>query len=185
MGIQQEGYQPRQGAGFTLIESIAVLVVASVLTAVAVPAMGRMRARYQLSVAQLDLVATLEHARGLAVTSGRPKLLCSSSDGRHCAGVMQWEHGWAVGNYRSGNADQLEGLPALVNGGYPRPALHIRSDRKSIRFQPTGRAGGSTVTFTLCQRGHAKEALGLTVSNVGRVASAKPKADAAAQCADN
>lgn len=183
MNINQQGYQSQRSAGFTLLESIVVLVVASVLMAVAVPALSRMLARYQLSAAQLELIATLQHARGLAVTSGRPKLLCASSDGRHCAGVTQWERGWAVGNYRSGNADQLDGLPALVRAGYQRPTLRITSDRKSIRFQPTGTAGGSAVAFTLCRQGHAEDALGFTLSNMGRVASATPKADTAARCA--
>ena len=183
MDINQQGYQPRRSAGFTLIESIVALAVASVLTAVAVPALNRMLARYQLSTAQLELIATLQHARGLAMTSGRPKLLCASSDGRHCAGVTQWERGWAVGNYRSDNADQLAGPPALVRAGHQRPTLRITSDRKSIRFQATGRAGGSAVTFTLCRQGHAEDALAFTLSTLGRVASATPMADTAARCA--
>ena len=183
MNSSKEGYQPRRSAGFTLLESIVVMVVVAVMVVIAVPALGRMRARYQLSTAQLDLVASLRHARSLAVSSGRPKLLCPSSDGRHCAGGTRWERGWAVGNYRSGNADQLDGSPKLANGGYQRTTMHIMSDRKSIRFQPTGSAGGSPVTFTLCRKGHAEDALALTVSNVGRVAGATAKADAAALCA--
>jgi type IV fimbrial biogenesis protein FimT len=183
MGIPQEGYQPRQGAGFTLVECIAALIVASVLAAVAVPALSRMLARHQLNTAQLDLVATLQHARGLAVTSGRPKLFCPSTDGRHCAGALQWERGWAVGNDHGGHAEQLDGVPALVNGGYQRRALRITSNRSSIRFQPTGSASGSPVTFTLCRQGHTDDALAFTVSNMGRVAGATPTADAVARCA--
>lgn len=183
MDRSRQGYQPRCSAGFTLLESIVVMVVVGVMVAVAVPALGRMLARYQLSAAQLDLVASLQHARSLAVSSGRPKLLCPSSDGRQCAGDTRWERGWAVGNYRSGNADQLDGSPKLASGGYQRTTMHIMSDRKSLRFQPTGSAGGSPATFTLCRKGHAEDALAITVSNVGRVAGATAKADAAAICA--
>ena len=183
MNSSKQGYQPRRSAGFTLLESIVVMVVVAVMVVIAVPALGRMRARYQLSTAQLDLVASLRHARSLAVSSGRPKLLCPSSDGRHCAGGTRWERGWAVGNYRSGNADQLDGSPKLTSGGYQRMTMRIMSDRKSIRFQPTGTAGGSPATFTLCRKGHAEDALALTVSNVGRVAGATANADAAALCA--
>jgi type IV fimbrial biogenesis protein FimT len=183
VGISQEGYQPQRSAGFTLLESIIALVVAAVVMAIAVPAMGRMLARYQVSTAQLDLIATLQHARSLAKTSGRPKLFCPSLDGRRCASITHWERGWTIGNYRSGHADQLDGSPLLVNGGNPHVAMHITSDRKTIRFQPTGTAGGSPVTFTLCRQGHAEDALALTVSNVGRVASAKAKAADAALCA--
>lgn len=183
MGISQEGYQPQRCAGFTLIESIVALAVAAVVMAIAVPAMSAMLARYQLTTAQLDLIATLQHARSLAVSGGRPKLFCPSFDGQHCADVTRWERGWIVGNYRSGNADQLDGLPTLMGGGYQRVIMLSTSGRKSIRFQATGTIGGSNVTFTLCRKGHADDALALTVSNVGRVASAKAKADDAALCA--
>lgn len=183
MRISQEGYQPRQSAGFTLIESIVVLIVAAVLIGIAVPAMSQMLARYQLSTAQLDLIATLQYTRNLAVISGRPKLFCPLSASQQCANDTHWERGWAIGNYRIGNADQLDGPPTLVNAGYNRLIILSTGGRKSIRFQPSGSAGGSTVTFTLCRKGHAEEALALTVSNVGRVASAKPKADDAASCA--
>jgi type IV fimbrial biogenesis protein FimT len=183
VNISQEGYQPRRHDGFTLIESIVALAVAAMMVAFAVPAMGRMLARHQLNTAQLDLIAALQHARGLAKTSGRPKLLCPSVDGRHCAGVMRWEHGWVIGNYRNGHADQLDGSPILVSRGYERVAMHITSSRKSIRFQPTGTAGGSPATFTLCRKGHAEGALALTVSNVGRVASTMADAKDAAFCA--
>lgn len=183
MDTSQKGYQPWRHAGFTLLESIVALVVAAVAMAIATPAISRMLARYQLSTAQLDLIAALQHTRSLAKTSGRPKLFCPSLDGRRCAGVTYWERGWAIGNYRSGRADQLDGLPLLASGNNQRVAIRITSDRKSIRFQPAGTAGGSPATFTLCRKGHAEDALALTVSNVGRVASAKAKADEAALCA--
>jgi len=180
--IRPEGYQPRRSAGFTLVESVVVLIVLAVLIGAAVPAMGQMLARYQLTTAQLDLIATLQYTRNLAVISGRPKLFCPISASEQCAGDTRWERGWAIGNYRTGNADQLDGPPTLVNVGYNRVVILSTSGRKNIRFQPSGSAGGSTVTFTLCRKGHAEDALALTVSNVGRVASAKAKPDEAAKC---
>ena len=179
----QGAHGPRRDAGFTLIESIIVLIIAAVLLCVAVPAMGRMVARYQLTTAQNDLIASLQHARGLAVSSRRRTLLCPSLDGRQCADDTHWERGWAVGPYRSTNADQLDGLPSLVNAGYSPLVIVSTAGRKRVRFQPDGTAGGSTVTFTLCRKGHAEDALAFTVSNVGRVASTKAAADKAINCA--
>lgn len=183
MRTNHGAHRPRRNAGFTLIESIAVLVIAAVLLCIAVPAMGNMLARYQLTTAQIDLIAALQHARSLAVSSQRRMLFCPSFDGRQCADGTHWERGWAMGPYRSNNADQLDGPPSQVNAGYSQVVIVSTAGRKRLRFQSDGTTGGSTVTFTLCRKGHPEDALSLTVTNMGRVATAKAAADKAASCA--
>jgi type IV fimbrial biogenesis protein FimT len=181
--MQQGADRPRRALGFTLIESLVVLAVAAVLVSLAIPAMSRMLARHRLVTAQLDLIASLGHARNLAIASGRRTLLCPSVDGVRCAEDTHWERGWVVGNYRSDKASQLDGPPLLVHGGYAHLVITSTSGRTRIRFQPLGTSGGSTVTFTLCRQGHPAEALAVKVSIVGRIAAAKADADQAARCA--
>lgn len=182
MGIQRTGQSCRE-AGFTLIETIVVLVVASVLLCVAVPALGGLLARQRLVSAQLDLVASLNHARGLAIVSRRRALFCPSSGGQQCTADTHWERGWVIGNYRVGNASQLDGPPQRVNDGYAGLVITSTTGRTGIRFQPNGNADGGNVTFTLCRPGHTEDALAITVSRVGRIASAKVSADYVARCA--
>ncbi len=175
----------RHVTGFTLIESIVVLTVLTIVLCITVPSLSGMLARYQLATAQIELIATLQHARGVAVSSRRRTLLCPSTDGQRCIDGTRWERGWVVGHYRSTNADQLDGPPSRVTGGYGRLTIESTAGRKRTRFQPDGTAGGSPVTFTLCRIGHAEDALAVVVSNVGRVAGSKASADDAAHCAAN
>lgn len=180
--LEEAYHSPRYG-GFTLIEAIIALAITAVLLGVAVPAMDRMLAHHQLVTAQDELIASLQHARYQAISSGRHTLLCPSSNGQQCVDGTHWERGWAAGTYRSTSASQLDGAPTLVNAGYPRLIIVSSDGRQRIRFQPNGRAGGSNVTFTLCRAGHAEDALGLTLSLTGRIATNKVTADAARLCA--
>lgn len=172
----------RQG-GFTLVESAAGLLVAATLFCVALPSMGRLSTQYGLATAQLDLISSLKHARYLAITSGRATLLCPSTDGRQCVSDTHWEHGWALGSYRSTRANQLDGAPRLVSTGYANLLVVSTEGRTRIRFQPDGTAGGSNTTFVLCRPGHPTDALALTVSLGGRVAASKAGAAQASLCA--
>lgn len=179
MGIQRE---TQRNAGFSLIEGMAVLAVAGVLLCLAVPAFGRMVAHHRLVTAQLDLVAALQHARNQAVISGRRTLLCPSVGGIQCDDGTHWERGWASGSYRSDKASQLDGPPERVNAGYAQLVIISTAGRTRIRFQPHGATGSGNVTFTLCRPGHAEEALALTVSTTGRVATAKPRLEDVTRC---
>ena len=183
MKTPQGAYHLHRQGGFTLIEGVIALVVTAVLASVAVPAAGHMLARYRLVTAQIDLIAALQHARSVAISSRRRTLFCPTATGRQCTGGTHWERGWALGHYRSIKADQLDGRPLLVSGGHARLVIVSTDGRGYVRFLPDGTARGSDITFTLCRRGHPEEALALTVSNMGRAASAKAKAENAANCA--
>lgn len=161
-----------------------VLLIIALLLCLAIPAFSGMLARHRLVTAQLDLMATLQHARSLAITSGRRILLCPLAGGTQCADDTHWERGWAIGRYRSTNADQLDGPPTLVHEGYRQLIITSTAGRKRVRFQPDGTTGASNVSFTLCRPGHAEDALTITVSNMGRVASAKATDDQAGRCAN-
>ncbi|AIF47296.1 hypothetical protein HY57_08420 [Dyella japonica A8] len=159
------------------------LVIVAVLLCTAIPAMGGMLARHRLVTAQIELVAALQHARGAAIIGRRRMLFCPSANGAQCTDDTHWENGWAIGRYRSTNADQLEGAPSQVHGGYRQLIITSTAGRKRIRFQPDGTTGGSNVTFVLCRPEHAEGALAVTVSNMGRVAGKVPGDDEASRCA--
>lgn len=169
--------------GFSLVESIVALLIVAVLACLAVPAFGKMLARERLVAAQTELAAILQHARAVAVAQRHAMLLCPSRDAQRCADDTHWEAGWAFGPYRTGNADQLDGLPTRVHDAYKGLTIITTSGRKRLRFQPGGSTGGSNVTFVLCRQGDATDALSVTISNVGRVASARAAADVGARCA--
>ncbi|MGO4703291.1 GspH/FimT family pseudopilin [Dyella sp. 2RAB6] len=170
-------------SGVTLIEQVLVLAIAAVLACIGLPSLKRVLANSELRSAQTGLIAMLNHARGLAVQSGRVALACPSRDGERCSDEAGWEGSWLVG-LRGERTGQLEGLPR-VRRASPSGQLSIRSaqGRRSVQFQPDGSAGGSNITLLICHRGIDSRALSVKVSNAGRVRGDKATPAELRQCA--
>jgi type IV fimbrial biogenesis protein FimT len=174
--------QGRQ-SGFSLIEQIVVSCVLLILVCMAAPALGHLLGRNQLQAAQSDILISLQHARGLAVDTGRHAMLCPSRDGTHCSDELHWEGGWLIGHYQSEHTDQIEGAPNLTSGARNQLTILSTIGRRRIRFQADGSAGGSNVSFTLCRQGRADGALAVTVANSGRIYGSKATGEQADRCA--
>lgn len=169
-------------AGITLIEQILVIAIVAVLAAIAMPALGTLLRRNQVQTAQWDFIAALQHARGMAVTTGRTTHFCPSSDGQQCAGAPRWESGWLIGHAARSRGEQ-DPAPTLVRTGYTGITILGDTGRKLTRFHPDGMAIGSTNTWRFCPVGHPDGALVVVVSNTGRVRGAPATAEQAARCA--
>lgn len=172
----------RRQAGVTLIEQILAVAIVGVLAAIAMPALGSLLRRTQVQAAQLDFIAALQHARGLAVTTGRPAQFCPSGDGLHCAATSRWDVGWLIGHPARGNGEP-DPAPTRVQASYAGIAILGDAGRKLTRFRPDGTASGSTNTWIFCHKGRTEQALVVVVSNAGRVRAASATADQAASCA--
>jgi type IV fimbrial biogenesis protein FimT len=170
--------------GVTLVEQIMVLVIVAVLSAIAIPALGRLLAHNQLQVAQMDFMAAMQNAREAAVTSGRSTLLCPTMDGKSCSIDGRWGNGWLLAHDvdRNGQPDDQKTL--YVGQGYNNKlAIRSGAGRRLVRFQPDGSAGGTNLTLLLCQPGNREPALSVVVANSGRVRGAKATAAETAECA--
>lgn len=78
--------------GFTLLEMMVTLFIASILFAVAIPGFKQMSARNRLVTYTNDLIASVNLARSEAVRRGAPVTICHSDDGTSCSGA--WSDGW-------------------------------------------------------------------------------------------
>ncbi|WP_435100671.1 GspH/FimT family pseudopilin [Arhodomonas sp. AD133] len=140
----------KHDSGFTFIELIVALVVASILVAMAVPHYQDMAERNRLTSATNDFVGALNLARSTAVTQGQTVNLCQSDASvspRTCTNNAQWDLGymlWIDGNgtvgFQAGSADELiqtwPGLPENVR---------LQEDPNgigSLSYVPSGRLGG-------------------------------------------
>ena len=104
----------RRQCGMTLVEVLAVLAIAAVLIAVALPDFGSMLRQYRVKAAATDLYVALEQTRAQAIARGNRVLLVpAAADG------VSWQEGWIVlvdhdGDRRPGEGDEiLSRQPAL------------------------------------------------------------------------
>lgn len=168
-------------SGVTLIEQIMTVAIMGVLAAVAIPPLSQLLARNQVQTAQLDFIATLQHARATAITSGKSTLFCPSRDGTHCSNETRWEGGWLLAH------DPMQANQPLTVLRHGSAYAHITvlgdAGRRFMRFHGDGSASGSTNTLRLCRRGHPEQALVVVVSNAGRVRGATASTEQAASCA--
>lgn len=160
----------RRGHGFTLVELTVTLAIAAVLVAIGAPAMGGLLARTHEASAEGHIADTLRQARTAAVTHNGRVVVCPSTDGRRCAAADDWQHGWLVADDADHDNQPDSGKPiiAVLQAMPAGTRVVTTAGRRQITFQPSGSAGGSNVTFTIC---HARKRDGrsVIVANSGRV----------------
>lgn len=169
--------------GFTLVEALVALAIASLLVATALPAAADALARTRASAARATLLASLTTAIGHAAATGVEVVLCPGGPGG-CRDTMDWSGGWIVfadldGNRRKGPTETLvQQAPALADG----VALRSTTGRRRLVLQPNGGNAGSNVTFTLCDRRGVAGAVTLVLANHGRLRAGEPARGAAEDC---
>jgi type IV fimbrial biogenesis protein FimT len=162
--------------GFTLLELIVTLAVASIVLGVGVPALSTFTARMGANAAVGDISASLALGRIGAVSHGRVAVLCPSSDGTQCSGGSDWSSGWLV--FVDSNGDGEPGTSEIARriGALPAGlALRSSAGRGRLRFQPSGWASGTNVTLNLCS-GETPRAR-VILNNAGRVRVERDRAD--------
>jgi type IV fimbrial biogenesis protein FimT len=175
--------------GFTLIELMIVLAVASVLLGAGAPPMASMIRSVQLSSASNDLLAGLHMARSEAIKRNGRGVICKSADGVTCAASGGWEQGWLVFHDANNNARRDAGeaivqrATGLAKGWRATGNLSVSS---YVSYEPTGATrfasgGFQAGTITLCRRSaDPTEARQIIVSSSGRPRVQKTRVD---QCA--
>lgn len=161
----------RKDRAFTLIELMIGLAVTAVLLAMAIPAFQGLRQEQMLRGAQSEFLTALHHARQAAITRNHRVSLCPSPGGRDCLAKGTWHRGWLI--FQDLDADRVPdpGEPVIARHGALERPLSLTSSRyrRVITFQPTGTAGGSNATFTVCAGPDAERAATVVLSRLGRI----------------
>ncbi|MGH8517051.1 MAG: GspH/FimT family pseudopilin [Panacagrimonas sp.] len=180
----------RSAAGFTLLELMVTISIASILLALAVPQFTRFGLAAARAKGATELYGALTEARSEAVARNAPVTLCrrdwySSAAFPQCATAAQgtWAQGWLVyqdadGDFSGSEPDSAADLiTAYDRIGQTTPThdgdafaiLTSMEDPTHVSFQANGRAG-QRVQFTLCEtRGVLSDARLIDVSLSGRV----------------
>ncbi|HEX7326064.1 MAG TPA: GspH/FimT family pseudopilin [Rhodanobacteraceae bacterium] len=173
----------RATGGFTLTELLTVIAIGGILAMLGAPSLGGLLARTRTASAAASIAGTLRAARTAAVMHNARMLLCPSPDGRQCGPGGTWRRGWLVAADTDHDGQPDAGTAILqTQPSLPAGTNVITSDgRGHVAFQPSGSAGGSNVTFTVCHAGQA-QGRSIVVANSGRVRVAEPDPQRLADC---
>jgi len=160
--------------GFSLIELLIAMTVASVLLALGVPGYQGMVGAYQLSNHAQFLAGTLNHARSEAIKRSQRVNVCKTYDGKQCAAEGSWATGWIlfVDANRNGQIDPGERIlhiEAAVANGITLSGNHPVEDYVSYTSMGHARMLNGALqmgTFVACKTGQS--AIKIVLANSGR-----------------
>jgi type IV fimbrial biogenesis protein FimT len=169
------GGAPAISSGFTLIEMLIALAIASLLVALATPDWRSRNARAELRDRANALVEVMSVARSEAVKRGTRVDVCPSVDRMQCVAGAGWETGWLSLVHDAGDHPPQPRATILRREGPARSGITIRANRPLadyVSFTSLGHArrhdGALQMgTFTVCRSGH--EAFKVVLANSGRV----------------
>ncbi|UCV16318.1 GspH/FimT family pseudopilin [Quatrionicoccus australiensis] len=151
------GYRRFEGAGFSLIEVMVVLVIAIVLTLVAVPGMTNLFRDARLSTQTDMLISTLNSARLEAVKQRKNITVCpmtNADTGTACsASASDWTNGFGV----------WDGT-AIIQRVAAKGDAAITTAATSVVFVGTFGSTSAAASFTLCASGRKQQQIDIGVS---------------------
>ncbi len=160
--------QNRQTGGFTLLELLVALAVASTLAVVASSSLSWLLQETRMVADINRFVSALQLARNESVTHARKIVLCPSADGEHCGNSSEWNSGWILFQSDDREYDANERLirrGAALQSGI---RLNASNHRKRIVYQQNGSSGGSNSSFTFCDSREKAKPRTICLSNTGR-----------------
>jgi Tfp pilus assembly protein FimT len=162
-------------AGHTLTELMAILGIAAVLAATAVPLFSTLLLDSRMNAVVATTMHAVNLARQFSATRGETIRLCGSANQRECSGAMDWSAGLLltndVGLFR-------QGLGFAGGRGTPR----LRSNRATLSFE-AGSGYSTPATLVVCDRRGAAAARAVILSRTGRPrVSLRDASDRALSC---
>ena len=157
--------------GFTLVEFMATLAVATVLLGIGAPAVGRLVDSARCSTALSRLTTSLATARIEAIRRNRPVSVCPSSTGQSCRSDRRWDGGWIV--FVDDGSGQPAGPDSVIEraDATGRLAIAATVGRPLVRYQPDGWSAGTNSTIRICTTGREELVATVTINNSGRTRS--------------
>lgn len=159
------------GKGFTMIELMLTISIASILLTVAVPSYQSLMRESRLTTQANEFMTALHYARSEAVKRGVRVTICKSTDGATCNGD-NWQDGWLIfsdtgtaGSVDSGD-EILRVFPGLSGSTLVDTNIGNRiSYLSSGRSQKSGGLGNGT--FGLCSQDKSG-GRNIVINNSGR-----------------
>lgn len=159
--------------GYTLIELMTTLGVATVLISVAMPSMQSFRMNSRQSGKINEMISIMHLARNTAVTTNSRVTLCSSKSGASCDSVA-WNQGWiAFVDKDSDQAVDDDETVLRVGAGVEGVSISSKEYSNYLMYRPNGRLMKIVVSensgqFTICDKRGSKHAKAIMLDLSGR-----------------
>jgi type IV fimbrial biogenesis protein FimT len=163
--------------GFTLVEMLVVVAIASTLMALAVPSLRAVGDSMRLTAASNGFLAHLYLARSEAIKRRARVVMCKSANGTNCSTAGGWEQGRVVFHDANNNGLLDAGEVVIAIEDRLHPELRLTGNASVARyvsFDPNGttrQVGGGfqAGTLTLCRQAlGGNEARQIVVNVLGR-----------------
>lgn len=157
-------------SGFSLVELMIVVMIASVIGTIGVPAMTETVKNNRVRAQADRILATLNLTRSEAVKRNLPVSICRSSNGTSCTG--NWADGWIVftnadaDNTVDAGVDQVIRVYEGLNAGY---TLGGTLDGNSLTYFGDGSYAGGAGIINICSPdANPSQGWALMLNTVGR-----------------
>lgn len=159
----------RHSKGFTLIELIVTLSIATIISVAAIPAMYTIITKQQIRSQAYELVASINLTRSEAIKRGHPVMLCKSEDGQTCEEDIEWDRGWLIFADTNGNK-KYEPSETIIRTYDKVPGkIQITNSRKNVAYRASGRLSSQNGSFRIKDRSGEMKTRKVIISRGGRV----------------
>ena len=161
--------QYRYNSGFTLVELLTTLCIATILVAIAVPGLSRWVDNAKIQSETTELLESFSLARQYAITARAYVTICGSSQGESCDGG--WNKGFLVFIDKSDDNEFInrELTPVLYHYK-TNDSFTTQGNIRRFTFRPSGLLKGSSGSLLFCPTSvSAKDYRRIVVSRGGRI----------------
>lgn len=164
-------------SGFTLIELIVTVSVATILLAIAVPNFRVFVQNSRISTQTNDLISDISLARSEAIKSGAVSSLCTSTNGISCDGGGNWSTGHLIWTDTNNNnileANEIRRFREQPSGGN---SLFASAAIDPLSFTNRGMPSGGSLTFSVCDNRGNTSGRDVIINPVGQTRASGPPA---------
>jgi type IV fimbrial biogenesis protein FimT len=135
-----------RAAGFTLLELLITMSVATILLTIAVPSFRYVTNSNRIAGEVNGLLGDLQFARSEAIKEGQYVSVCASADGQSCSNSPDWQSGWIVFVNPNNSPTVTPGVPVTpllrLQSAFSSTDTFVSSGISIITFNRDGYAGG-------------------------------------------